>query len=66
MRSLLCGNLIYNIGKSKVETEVAFLRLLSTFIASVTGWLVCTTQKVLKSVLSLYVCILKANEKLML
>ena len=69
IRSLLCGNLVYNVEKSKVETEVAFLRLLSSFIASITGLLFCTTQKVLTPVknlhLSLYVCIcLKKKRKI--
>ena len=67
IRSLLCLNLVYNVEKSKVETEVAFLRLLSPFIASVTGLLFCTTQKVLAAVknlhLSLYVCIRPKNKR---
>ena len=32
IRSLLCGNLVYKVKKSKFETEVDFLRLLSPFI----------------------------------
>ena len=55
------------VEKSKVETEVAFLRLLSPFIASITGLLFCTTQKVLTPVknlhLSLYVCIYLKNKR---
>ena len=43
----IIGNLEYKLEWSKVETEVAFLRLLSPFMASVTGLLFCITQKVL-------------------
>ena len=50
IRRLLCGNLVYNVGKSKVKTEVTFLRLLNSFIPSLTGLLFCTTQKVLTPV----------------
>ena len=57
------------VEKSKVETKVAFLLLLSPFIASITGLLFCTTQKVLTPIknlhLSLYVCIcLKSKRKI--
>ena len=66
IRSLYCGNAVYRIEKPKVETEVAFLHLLSPFIASVTGLLFCTTQKVLTPVknlhLSLFVCICLKNK----
>ena len=55
--------------KSKVETENAFLHLLSPFIALITGLLFCTTQKALTPVknlcLSLNVCIcLKSKRKI--
>ena len=67
VRSLLCGNLVYKAEKSKVETEVAFLCLLSTFIASIYGLLFCTTQKVVTPVknlhLSLHVCICLKNKR---
>ena len=53
MRSLLCGNLVYNVENSKVETEVAFLRLLSSLIELITGLLFCTTQNVLTPVKNL-------------
>ena len=50
-----------------VETEVAFLWLLSPFIASITGLLFCTTQNVLTPVknlhLSLYICICLKNKR---
>ena len=69
IRSLLCGNLAYSVEKSKVERGVAFLRLLSPFIASITGLLLCNVQKVLTPVknlhLSFYVCIcLKSKQKI--
>ena len=67
IRSLLCGNLLYKLDKSKVETDVAFLRLLSPFIATITGLLFCTTQKVLPPVKnlhsSLYVSICLNNKR---
>ena len=57
--------------KIKGEAEVAFLRLLSPFIASITDLLFSTTQKMLTPVknlhLSLYFSIcLKKHEKLTL
>ena len=68
IRSLLSGNLVYKVEKSKVETKVTFLSLLSPFIASTAGLLFCTTQKMLTPLknlhLPLYVCIcLKSKQK---
>ena len=67
IRSLLCGNLVYKVETSKVETKVALLCLLSPFIASITRFLFCTTQNMLTPVknlhLSLYVCICLKNKR---
>ena len=40
-------NLVYKTEKSKVGTKLVSLRLLSLFIALITGLLFCATQKVL-------------------
>ena len=67
IRNLLCGNLVYKLEKSKVETEVAFFCILSPLIASITVLLFCATQKVLMPVknlhLSLYICICLKNKQ---
>ena len=52
-RSLLSGNLVYKLKKSKLKTQVASLRLLSSLIASVT-MLFCTTQNLLSPVENVY------------
>ena len=71
IRSLLCGNLVYKVGQSKVEKEISFLCLYSLFIT----WLLACRSVPSKSVkvcknlhLSLHVCIYvkKENEKFML
>ena len=41
VKNLFCGNLAYNVENSKVEIEVAFLRLLTLFIKSVVGFSFC-------------------------
>ena len=41
---------MHEVKKSKVEIELALVRLLSLLIASITASLFCTTQKVLKAV----------------
>ena len=50
IRRLPCGNLVYKVEKSKFEIEVAFLRLFNLLIASITGLLLCSIQKVLTPV----------------
>ena len=52
-RSLLSGNLVDKLKKSKLKTQVASLRLLSSLIASVT-MLFCTTQNLLSPVENVY------------
>ena len=54
IRNLSCSNLAYKVEKSKIETEGFFLCLSSSFIASITGLLLCTTQKVLTPVKHLH------------
>lgn len=44
----LCGNFVYKIERSKLEIEFAFLSLLRLLIASITGFLFRTSQKVLR------------------
>ena len=65
IRSLFCDNLVYQVEKSKVETEVAFLRLLSPFIASMAGLLYPKRVTEKKLCLTLYVCnCLKKKQKI--
>ena len=61
----LPNNLVYQIEKSKVEAEVAFLRLLSPFIASMAGLLYPKSVTEKKLCLILYVCnCLKKKQKI--
>ena len=48
IRSLLCQNLVFKVGKSKVERKVALRCLLSLFIASVTGFCFLLLKKCLR------------------
>ena len=48
IKSSLCENFVYKVERSKLEIEFAFLSLLRLLIASITGFLFRTSQKVLR------------------